>query len=406
LEQRILKIKNYYRAINQRIRFIVSIFIFCSCGSEDDGVANASLTRGVEFEYLDSVVVETLMELFIADKDENSERLLFNEMQMKEFFVTDMKGKIISQIKLKGEGPNEIPSPSEIAFYKDGLLVKESSAEIKFNFYDKNFIKTGQSQTLAQGIYFMGFLNSAQSFSVVEKEKKNMIIGYEYNMLNDQLKTREDELGVDFYEKAEMGYLYLVDTEELFPLNLYPESWQPRVEQKWMGFSLPFLQLTKSDQVVAVLPRFGNQMFYYNLNDTTITPLTEINLIHPERNVDESFDFKQDDKMLYPFFSRLMGGGEYFLVEFHTAFPREIYETFQAKNKDFKMDPEFWEAIEKHHKANYILTDSKGNQAPIAELPISGVINYLDADDVLYIKPITETELDYNVFYRYKVSLK
>jgi hypothetical protein len=165
--------------------------------------------------------------------------------------------------------------------------------------------------------------------------------------------------------------------------------------------------VSKTDQVVAVLPISGNQLFYYELmNDTSLSPLTEIPLFHPERDEDLYFDAKKDDGILYPYFSRLNGGGEYFLVEFHTAFPRDLYESFRAKGEEFRSDPEYGEAIEKHYRTKYILTDTKGNQGAISELPVPGEVHFIDADDVLYIKPTSEKELDYNVFYRYRVSLK
>lgn len=345
------------------------------------------------------------MELYVADKDENTGRLLLNEKEMRELLVTDLKGEVISRFELEGEGPNQVLSPLEVAFWKDGLVVKETSAEQKFNFFNGDFEKTGQSPALAKGLNFLTIFNSVRSFSVVEKDGKTLIVGHEYNALDDQLLTSEEE-NWGFYEKAEIGYIYVPGSEDLFRLNLYPETWKPRMDRKWVGIAYPLVQVSKMDQVVAVLPRFGNQLFYYELNGTSLSPLAEIPLFHPERNEDIHFDAKKDDGILYPFFTRLSGGGEYFLVKFRTEFPRDLYESFRAKDEGFHMDPEYWEAIEKHHRTKYFLTDTKGNQGAISELPVPGVIHFIDADDVLYIKPTSETELDYNVFYRYRVSLK
>ncbi|RZS95848.1 hypothetical protein [Cecembia calidifontis] len=44
-------------------------------------------------------------------------------------------------------------------------------------------------------------------------------------------------------------------------------------------------------------------------------------------------------------------------------------------------------------------------QGAISELPISGAVHFMDDNDILYVKRVSERELDYNVFYRYKVSL-
>lgn len=387
--------------IRPLLPFVV-ILVLCACGSGEGDRRDASLGREVAFEFLDSVVIESLFELYLADKDKNSGRLLLNEREMNELFVTDMKGEVISRFKVQGEGPDQVLSPLEAAFWRDGLVVKEMSAGPSFNFFNRDFKKTGQSPALAKGLTFLTIYNSGRSFSTVEKDGKTLIVGREYNALDERLLTAEHE-NAGFYEKADVGFVYVPGSEDLFHLNLYPETWKPRMEQKWVGIAYPLIQVSETDQVVAVLPRFGNQLFYYELHGTSLSPLAEIPLFHPERNEKIQFDVQKDDGILYPFFSRLTGGGDYFLVEFNTAFPRDIYESFRAKGENFNADPEYWEALEKHYRPKYILTDTKGNQAAISELPVPGVIHFIDADDVIYIKPTSETELDYNVFYRYKV---
>ena len=163
-----------------------------------------------------------------------------------------------------------------------------------------------------------------------------------------------------------------------------------------------------SDLVIGIL--IGRHPYVwrdvYTLNGNNLQPLAEIELAHPERNEKTAFDVEKDDWFLYPSFNRLHGGGEYFLLEFNTTFPRGIYDSFRSKGENFHMDPDYQKAREKYVQTKYILTDTQGNQAAISELPVPGVVHLLDADDVLYIKPNSDTELDYNVFYRYQLSLE
>jgi hypothetical protein len=382
----------------------VSILILYSCGSGEK-VGEDSLRGEVAFEFLDSVVVESMAELYLADKDENTGRLLFNDWFMTELLLTDLKGEEISRFGLSGEGPNQVQNPTEVAFWKNGLVGKEMSEEGKLSFFNADLEKTGKSPALAKALYVLTIPNMGRSFSLVEKEGETFFVGSDKNALDPQLMTPEGQDG-SFYSKTETGYIYVPGSEELHRFNLYPETWEPRKEQRWVGMASPFVQVSKVDQVVAVLPMYGNQMFYYELNGKSISPIAEIPLFHSDRNGNISFDVKKDSWVLYPFFTSLSSGGNYFLVEFHTAFPRDLYESFRAKDEEFQMDPEYREAIEKHRRAKYILTDANGNQGAIAELPIPGKIHLLDADDVIYIKPTSEMELDYNVFYRYQISLK
>ncbi len=346
-----------------------------------------------------------MQELYLSDKDPDTERLLLNDWGMNELLVTDLKGDIISKFKPQGEGPHQVPSPLELGFWKDGILIKEMSAGQHFHFFNGSFKKTAKGPALADGITVIGMPNSGKSFSVVEKNGKPLIVGYEYNAIDARL-WGEEEQQAGFYEKAEMGYLYDPNSGKVVNFSLYPEMWTPRLEGKWVGTAYPRVQVSETDQVVAVLPGFGNQLFYYTLDGNNLQPLAEIELAHPERNENTPFDAEKDDGVLYPSFKRLHGGGKYFLIEFNTAFPRDLYDSFRAKGENFRMDPEYREALEKHSRAKYILTDTQGNQATISDLPVSGAVHLMDADDILYIKPTTETESDYNVFYRYRLSME
>lgn len=380
------------------------LFTLVSCGNEKKSNEITSYEGKVEFEFLDSLVVESLSELYLADKNENTGQLLFNERQMEELIITDLEGKIISRFEPKGEGPNQVETPLEVAFWKEGIVLKEMSSENKFNFFDRDFRKIAQSPPLSKGLSFISMYNSNRSFSIFEKDGKSLILGQELNMLDEQLLAEKSENPL-IYEKAEIGYIYDVDSEGLTRINLYPETWKPRLEQKWVGFKSSYVQVSKTDQKVAVLPSVGNELFFYDLDDTGISPISQISLFHPERNENLIFDVK-NEYFLYPQFTQLISGGNYFLVEFYTEVPQDIYDSFRAKGEGYQSDPEYWETLQKHYKVKYILTDTNGNQGAISELPVEGKVHFMDANDILYIKPTSKTELDYNVFYRYQVTLK
>jgi len=386
---------------NLLVFFLILGLVACGKGQKSDELTS---NKGVvEFEFLDSLRIESLFELYLADKNEQTQHLLFNERQMDELLITDLEGNIISRFEPKGEGPNKVEIPLEVAFWQEGIVIKEMSPEHKFNFFDGNFKKIAQSPALTKGLNFLTIYNSHRSFSVLENDGKTFIIGQDLNLIPDRLLDEKSE-NWSFYENADIGYIYYRDTEELKTINLYPKTWRPRLEEKWVGRVSSYLQVSKSDNKVAVLPSVGNELFFYELKDTGISPLFQIPLIHPERKVDFPFDPK-NDYVLYPFFTQLFSGGNYFLAEFHTELPQEIYDTFRVKGEEFHSDPEYWSTLENYRKVKYILIDKNGIQGAISELPISGSVHFMDANDILYIRRVSERELDYNVFYRYKVSL-
>jgi hypothetical protein len=386
-----------------RLYFLL-ILTLSACGTGQKSNEITSTEGKVEFEFLDSLVVESLSELYLADKNDDSGQLLFNERQMNELIITDQEGKIISRFEPTGEGPDKVESPLEVAFWKGGIVIKEMSSENKFYFFDKDFRKTAQSPALTKSLSFITIYNSNRSFSIFEKDGKTLILGMELNLLDEQLLIENSENPL-IYEKAEIGYIYDIDSKDLTRINLYPKTWKPRLEKKWVGFKSSYVQVSKTDKKVAVLPSVGNELFFYNLDENGISPLSQISLFHPERNENLIFDVKKE-YFLYPLFTQLFSGGNYFLVEFYTEVPQDIYDSFRAKGEDYQSDPEYWETLQKHYKVKYILTDTNGNQGAISELPVEGKVHFMDANDILYIKPTSKTELDYNVFYRYKVTLK
>jgi hypothetical protein len=386
---------------------LLHFFLIFALGACSTGQKSNELTSNkgiVEFEFLDSLVVKSLFELYLADKNENTGQLLFNERQMEELIFVDLEGKIISSFEPKGEGPNKVESPLEVAFWKDGIVIKEISTEHKFNFFDPDFKKIAQSPALTKGLSFLTIYNSHRSFSIFENDGKSLILGKELNLIDEQLIVENSENPI-LYEKAKIGYIYDIDSEDLTLINLYPKTWKPRLEQKWVGLKSSYVQVSKTDKKVAVLPSVGNEIFFYEINGTSLSRETQFSLFHPERNDNLPFDAK-NDYVLYPFFTQLFSGGNYFLVEFLTELPKEIYDSFRAKGEGFHMNPEYWDTLEKHRKLKYILTDTNGNQGAISELPVPGVVHFIDVNDILYIKPTSKTELDYNVFYRFQVTLK
>src|SRR5690606_12588626 len=110
--------------------------------------------------FLDSVVVNSLTELYISDKDPHTDRIMLNDWAMNELFITDLKGEILSRSEPRGEGPDQVSSPLEMAFWKDGFLIKEMSPGQHFHFFNGSFEKTAKGPALADGISVIGMPNS------------------------------------------------------------------------------------------------------------------------------------------------------------------------------------------------------------------------------------------------------
>jgi hypothetical protein len=359
--------------------------------------------KEVQFEFLDSIVVESLLDLHLAAKNEENGNLIFKERFLKEFLLTDSKGEILNTLELMGEGPNQVSFPMEMAFIGDHFVVKEISAEMKLNLFDSEFSKQKMSPALASGLNMVEISINRRTFQGLSAGNQDLILGTESNAVESQWMTPENQKP-EFYHHAQTGYIYNPATDSVTRFNLYPENWQPKKDKEWVGQAMPYVSALGKENLIAVLPRIGDQLFFYEWNGQNLVSKIEVKLSHPERNSSLKVD-PMEQAFLYPAFSDIKGGGNYFLIEFHTEVPLQVFQEWRAKSEDYMRDPEFKLVLEKYRNAKYILVDQQGNQGIVSSLPIEGQTHYMDSDDVIYIKPESKEEKDYNVFYRYKVKM-
>ncbi len=378
--------------------FAFSLILF-SCNSSSDLIT--SQTKEVQFELLDSLVVETLSELYLVGKQEESGRYLFKDKFVNDILLTDSKGKIIANPKLKGEGPDQVTQPWDLAFVGNEIVVKEFSPEMRIHFFDPSFKKRSVSDPLAAGMNSLEIAPQRNVISSLSYRGKNLVVGSDANAILPELMG-ESQKNVGFYTKAQGGFVLDANSGKISKLNLYPDSWQPKKEGEWVGPAYPFLAASSKSNLIAVLPRIGDQLFFFQLENNELVPKGETLIHHPERKRGVKFN-PEDEPLLYPSFFDLKAGGSLFLVHFYTEVPREPYLTLKAQGKATTKNPDYVDLMRENRKSKYILVDEKGNQVPISTLPLEGQIHFMDSDDVIYIKPDSEVEKDYNVFYRYKV---
>lgn len=374
-------------------------FLLFSCNSSSDLIT--SQTKEVQFELLDSILVESLSELYLVDRKAETGELLFKEKRLKEILLTDSKGKILLKPNIKGEGPSQLAQPWELAFWGDGIAIKEISPEMRVHFFNSSMEKIRRSDPLAEGINMLEVAPLRNQLKEIEIDGKSLLIGADANAVLPKLMGKDFQ-NSNFYTIAESGFIMDAETGVSQKINLYSESWLPRKNGQWVGISQPFFTVASKSKVFAVLPRIGDQLFLFKLQNEQLIPFQEVLINHPDRKRNLVFNV-EDEPLLYPSFFDLKAGGTIFLAHFYTEVPREPYLAMKNGQVNNSRNPEFAALLKNYRKSKYLLIDQKGNQSPITKLPIEGQVHFVDQEDVIYIKPDTEVEKDYNVFYRYKV---
>jgi hypothetical protein len=381
--------------------FAITLF---SCSQSEKEATETAIDplRELEFDIVDSMIVDVLPELIALDYHAGKDHYLMKERRGNGIYLIDGSGAILSQPELVGEGPNQVYMIWEGKFFgEEQYIFKEMSESMDFHVFDSNFDKVQKIRGAATGLnsIFLSFYR--QTFTVWEENGKTYLIGEEVNSYNPA-DADPDKIGADFYNRANTGYFYNLNADSISYLNLYSDAWEPKKTKRWIGQSFPYLAFDTQRQRAAVLPPLSDQLFLYELQDGKLINEQVVNLNHPDRN--QSIPDPSREYLLYPSFNDVKNFGEYQLAIFYTPVPEEVYAEFRAKDENYSQDPEWRKAIAQYRNPRYIIVKDGIQLGILNDLPVAGNVNLGLADGTLLIKAAAgEVERDYNLFYKIRM---
>ena len=374
-----------------------------SCSEKSSESTEIDPNQELQFEVYDSIMVDVLENVVLLDYQADLDQYLVKEQRGEKVLLVDGKGKIIQEVKLVGEGPNQIQFFLEGRFLgKDRFIFKEISGTMDFHVFDKDFQKlekiNGPAEGFGAGIFISFF---RQSFTPWTENGEIFILGEEVNTYNPG-DMDPGKIGGGFYSQVKTGFFYNSNQDSINYLSLYPEAWVPRSTNRWIGQSFPFLSLDVERKKVVVLPPIGNQLFLYDFDGNSLINETAVALSHPDRDL-EIPDPERDNR-LYSSFSDVKFFGEYQLAMFYTAIPEDVLMEFQSKGEDYARNPENQKDLAGYRKPRYMVVKENQQIGILNELPVEGSVNLGLSDGTLIVKAADgEVERDYNLFYKIRM---
>ncbi len=378
------------------------VSILFSCSEKETNSAPSSPIQELQFEVVDSIMVDELENLAVLDYLPSKDQYLMKILRKGEVFVVDSQGEILLKKDIAGEGPNQIQMVGEGRFYgEEGYVFKEFSATMDFNLFDLDFQKTKKFKGTMQEMMAMFIFNNRQTFSVYDNGGDYFLFGEEFNSFS-KATLDYDEIGADFYNKANMGFIYDLAQDSVRFVNTYPNEWAAKKNQTWAGVSYPYLAFDPVSKTVASLPTSGDHLGIYTLKGNDLVYEKSVELMHPER---AGFEAKEDtNPSVYPGFYDVKIFGEYQLIQFITAMPEDIFNGFRAQGENYWQDPAFEEATKTYRKRKYIVVKNGVQIGIVNELPMVGDIYFGLPDGTLIVKAADgEVERDYNLFYKIRL---
>jgi hypothetical protein len=382
--------------------FAITLFS-CSQSEKESSSTITDPIQALEFEVIDSIVVDLLEPVTILDYLPSKDLYLMKNTKEGIVFLVDGKGEILEKRELGGEGPNQIQQFFEGRFYgESGYVFKELSMEMAYHIFDLEFNKIKKTSGTVKEMMSLTINSNKQSFAVYEEDGKYKIVGEEpnsFSIADINLET----IGADFYTKVNTAFVLDIAQDSVHYINVYPEDWTFKKELKWVGPSHQMISFDPNTKTLASLPQMGKQLGIYKLEGNKAVYQSVVQLSHPDR---DEYEAKLGiDQITFPGFSDIKTFGDYQILTFFTAMPEDIFNGFKAKSEEYFRDPEFREAMTTYRKARYIIIKGDQQIGILNELPVEGTVNLGLPDGTLIVKVADgEVERDYNLFY--KIRLK
>lgn len=380
--------------------FFAALF---SCSEKETTTTPTSPIQELQFEVVDSILVDLLEPVTILDYHPSKDLYLMKNTREGKVFLVNGQGEILEKHELGGEGPNQVPQFFEGRFYgESGYVFKEFSMEMPYHLFDADFTKIKKTKGTVKELMSLSINSNKQSFTVFEEDGKYKLVGEEpnsFSIADIDLET----IGADFYNKVNKGFILDLEQDSVHYLNVYPDDWTYKKEQKWIGATYPSLSFNPTTKTLASLPHMGNQLGIYKLEGNDAVYQTVVELSHPDRDGYEAS--LGMDGLVYPGFNDIKAFGPYQILIFFTPMPEDILMGFRAKSEEYFRDPEFREALTKYRKPRYIIIKEDQQIGILNELPVAGVVNIGLSDGTLIVKAAdSEVERDYNLFYKLRLK--
>lgn len=382
------------------------IFLF-SCSKEKVQQDLGPLTQ-LSVKVVDSLMVDELNTLVMDDYSHESGLYLLRGTRTRKPYLVDEKGTVMNVFDVLDDGPNGVGVNGAFGYRflgKDRWVAQ--GLYNGYHVYDMSGQKIKTVPHNHLGLFSMSVFSYQTTFHPFEKNGDAYIVGKEPNLFNPQDVDPQEE-GAAYYEKANVIYRYNLDREESETLKSFPEAWEPRVKDVYVGTGQPIVAYHEGKHEMALLPTIGNQLFIYDYSSATAKLSLIVSLSHKNRpNELPTVKFNAEDQFNdYPYFIDIRYVGEKILLVFNTRIPSDILRKLRALSEEYYNLPEYKEAFERYVKPYYIVVEDGRQIGVINKLPVYGVLDFGDSEGYFYINDNVnpQKERDYNIFYKLEIE--
>lgn len=381
---------------------LFALATFACSGEKKETKSSTPLSeQALEFEIYDSLVVDFLGNLFLADITKDGEAFLLIDQQTDTLFVTDGEGTILSKFKRLGDGPG---------FYKNSRLSLPS------------FLSTKEIIVPAQRGFYLYSLSGepTRSFlpeyvpyiSLITKFSNNMVI-HDDNVFYPWQGRLSDEIGVDgkeFQLATHQVEVLDINIGEFSPAIPFPESSKFKTGEKtFLNVNYHTLIASSPDTLYVA---FRNEPVIYGYSFSDLTTPSSVYPIPFEEFIqkdpkDEAHFGTYDMKDIYVGAIQNLHPTEKqrFLLTYNRGLTDQEYEEIIPLQSS---DPEeFRRMLKKINTFGQVLFDGESISKVIEKPESLGfTFKFISEEEIWFTPDFEHIEKDYSVIYKTRLVAK
>lgn len=380
--------------------FTISV-LACAVEKEESKSSTPFSEQNFEFEIYDSLVVNYLGNLYLADLTEDGNTFLLIDQRSDTLFVTDQEGTILSKFKKLGDGPG---------FYKSSRLslpsflnAQEIIVPAQLGFYLYSLSGEPTRSFLPEYVPYI---------SLITKFSNNMVI-HEDNVFYPWQGRLSDEIGVDgkeFQLATHQVEVLDINSGEFSPAIPFPESSKFKTGEKtFLNVNYHTLIASSPDTLYVAFrnePVIYGYSFSYLTTPSSVYPIPFEEFIQKDPK-DEAHFGTYEMKDIYVGAIQNLHPTEKkrFLISYSRGLTDQEYEEIFALQPS---DPEeFRRKLNKTNTNGQVLFDGKSISQIISKPESLGfTFKFISEDEIWFTPNFEYTEKDYSVIYKTRLVAK
>lgn len=382
--------------------FLLSLLLVISCGQKEEVKIEKPLAeQQLEFEIYDSLVVDYLGNLYLADISKDGETFLLVNDQTDSIYLANSTGEIISKFNRSGEGPGDyrLSRVNPPQFLNDSEIIIAAAR----GFYCYSF----------SGEFTRSFeLEYNPTSSLIDQYNNKMVILHN-RVIYPWEGRNADSIGVQgkkFQLQTKRVEVLDLENGTFRPAMLFPDQSKFKTDQKgYFNFNHTTRLANLGDSIYVVF-RTEPKIFIYHLNNLEYPssvleiPFKEFIEKTPR---DESDLWNYDVRDIYSGAINLLVplDTKSFLINYMRGITEMEYE--QIFSSIGEINGDFYQEINKINTYGWILFDGKDISNLIHKKPeVGNVGKFISKEEIWFSPNYSEVEKDYVVLYKTRLVSK